>query len=337
MTTERAVNERPQTLSGLFTLAKENLKEKGVEQQPPSTSNYLASSQANRRLLDSIFMKPRFLDPVEPDTSFTLFGVKMRVPAFCSALSKPGYLSDDEMEDLVRGMGNAGSLMMLGIGGSELLQSAIDTGTPVVKMVKPYRETELIYKKVRDAESRGCVAVGMDIDHFYGIYRDGKADRAETFAPKQTDEIRQAISLTKLPFIIKGVLSVHDAERAVEIGASAIVVSNHGTGSFDFGVPSVIALPEVVKAVDDRLTVLVDSGFRTGNDIFKGLALGAKAVGFATSVLLASNAGGAVGVEEFIGFVTAELRRTMAICGCPELSVVNRSLLVASPELTPWW
>lgn len=337
MTTERAVNERPQTLSGLFTLAKENLKEKGVEQQPPSTSNYLASSQANRRLLDSIFMKPRFLDPVEPDTSFTLFGVKMRVPAFCSALSKPGYLSDDEMEDLVRGMGNAGSLMMLGIGGSELLQSAIDTGTPVVKMVKPYRETELIYKKVRDAESRGCVAVGMDIDHFYGIYRDGKADRAETFAPKQTDEVRQAISLTKLPFIIKGVLSVHDAERAVEIGASAIVVSNHGTGSFDFGVPSVIALPEVVKAVDDRLTVLVDSGFRTGNDIFKGLALGAKAVGFATSVLLASNAGGAVGVEEFIGFVTAELRRTMAICGCPELSVVNRSLLVASPELTPWW
>jgi len=337
MTTERAVNERPQTLSGLFTLAKENLKEKGVERQPPSTSNYLASSQANRRLLDSIFMKPRFLDPVESDTSFTLFGVKMRVPAFCSALSKPGYLSDDEMEDLVRGMGNAGSLMMLGIGGSELLQSAIDTGTPVVKMVKPYRETELIYKKVRDAESRGCVAVGMDIDHFYGIYRDGKADRAETFAPKQTDEVRQAISLTKLPFIIKGVLSVHDAERAVEIGASAIVVSNHGTGSFDFGVPSVIALPEVVRAVDDRLTVLVDSGFRTGNDIFKGLALGAKAVGFATSVLLASSAGGAVGVEEFIGFVTAELRRTMAICGCPELSVVNRSLLVASPELTPWW
>lgn len=101
--------------------------------------------------------------------------------------------------------------------------------------------------------------------------------------------------------------------------------------------PSVIALSEVVKAVDGRLTVLVDSGFRTGNDIFKGLALGAKAVGFATSALLASSAGGAIGVEEFSGFVTAELRRTMAICGCPEFSVVNRSLLVVSPELTPWW
>ncbi len=337
MTTEKAATERPQTLSGLFSLAKENLKEKGVERQLPSASNYLASSQANRRLLDSIFMKPKFLDPVEPETSFTLFGVKIRVPAFCSALSKPDYLSDDDMADLIRGMGNAGSMMMLGIGSSELLQTAIDTGTPVVKMVKPYRETELIYKKVRDAESRGCVAVGIDIDHFYGIYRDGKADRAEIFAPKQIDEVRQAISLTKLPFIIKGVLSVRDAERAIEIGASAIIVSNHGTGSFDFGVPSVMALPEVVKAVGDRLTVLVDSGFRTGNDIFKGLALGAQAVGFATSVLMAAGAGGADGVEQFIGFIAAELKRTMAICGCPDPSAINRSLLVASPELTSWW
>ncbi|MEE8413382.1 MAG: alpha-hydroxy-acid oxidizing protein, partial [Dehalococcoidales bacterium] len=93
----------------------------------------------------------------------------------------------------------------------------------------------------------------------------------------------------------------------------------------------------VVKAVGNRLTVLVDSGFRTGNDTFKGLALGAKAVGFATSVLLASGAGGAIGVEEFIGFVTDELRRTMAICGCPDTSAIDRSLLVASPALTPWW
>jgi len=336
MAEEKAVKQL-ETLTELFTLAKENLKVKGVEGQLPSASNYLASSQANRRLLDSIFMKPRFLDPVEPDTDCTLFGVKMRVPAFCSALSKPGYLSDDEMTDLVRGMGNAGSIMMLGIGGSELLQSAIDTGTPVAKMVKPYRETELIYKKVKDAESRGCVAVGIDIDHFYGIYRDGRSMRAETFAPKPTEEIRQAISLTKLPFIIKGVLSISDAEKAIELGTSAVIVSNHGTGSFDFGVPSVVTLPEVVEAVGEHVTVLVDSGFRTGNDVFKGLALGAKAVGFATSVLMASNAGGAAGVEQFIGFVTAELKRTMSICGCPDLSAISRSLLVTSPELTPWW
>ncbi len=337
MTQEKVAIERPQTLSELFTLARENLKQKGVERQLPSESNYRASAQANRELLDSIFIETRFLDPVEPDTSLTLFGEKLKTPTFCSALSKPNYMTDSDMIDLVRGIGRAGSMMMLGIGGSELLQSAIDTGVPVVKMVKPYRETELIYKKVRDAESRGCVAVGMDIDHFYGTFLDGKATRTEIFAPKQTDQVRQAISETKLPFILKGVLSVRDAERAIEIGASAIVVSNHGWGAFDFGVPSIVALPEVVKAVGSRLTVLVDSGFRTGNDIFKGLALGAQGIGFTNPVLLAAGAGGADGVEQLIGFVTNELKRSMAISGCPDLSAIDRSLLVVSPKLTPWW
>ncbi|MEK7353232.1 MAG: alpha-hydroxy acid oxidase [Chloroflexota bacterium] len=337
MTTEKVEIKKPQTMSELFNLAKENLKAKGLERQAPSASNYQASSQLNRKLLDSIFMEPRYLEPVESDTSLTLFGVKMKTPAFCSALSKPGHLSDEEMTDLVRGMGKAGSMMMLGIGGSELLQSAIDTGTPVVKMVKPYRDTDLIYKKVNDAASRGCVAVGMDIDHFYGSFRDGGGRMTDTFAPKKTAEIRQAISATKLPFIIKGVLSIEDARRAAEIGASAIIVSNHGWGAFDFGVPAIVALPKIVKAVEGQLTVLVDSGFRTGNDAFKALALGAKGVGFATSIVSAASAGGAEGVEQFIGFINAELKRTMAICGCANLSAIDRSLLVASPELRPWW
>ncbi len=82
---------------------------------------------------------------------------------------------------------------------------------------------------------------------------------------------------------------------------------------------------------------LVDSGFRTGNDIFKGLALGAQGIGFTNPVLLAAGAGGADGVEQLIGFVTDELKRSMAISGCPDLSAIDRSLLIASPKLTPWW
>jgi len=330
-------NEKPQSLSELLTLGRDRLKEKGMEQALPSASNYLASSEANRRLLDSVFMEPKFLDPIKADTGLTLFGVKMKTPAFCSAVSKPAYLSDDEMVDLVRGIGKAGSMMMVGIGGSEILESAIDTGTPVVKVVKPYRDTELIYSKVKDADSRGCVAVGMDIDHFYGIYREGRTRMTDTFAPKQTEEIKQAISLTKLPFLIKGVLSITDAERAAEIGASAIIVSNHGWGAFDFGVPVAVALPKVAEAAGSRLTILADSGFRSGNDVFKALALGAQGIGFATSILMAVAAEGAEGVEQFLDFITGELRRTMEICGCSELSVIDKSLLVASPELTPWW
>ncbi len=335
MTLEKTA-ERPATITGLFNQARENLKQRGVERPLPSQSNYLASAQENRELLDSIFIESRLLDPVTPDTSTALFGAKLKTPAFCSAVGRPDYLTDEDMVEVVRGMGKAGSLMMLGIGGSDLLQAAIDTGTPVVKMVKPYRNTDLIYQKVRDAEERGCLAVGMDIDHFYGVYRDGKADRTEIFAPKQTADIVQAISSTRLPFIIKGVLGVQDAVKAVQIGASAIVVSNHGWGAFDFGIPSIVALPRIAAAVGSRVTVLVDSGFRTGNDVFKALALGAKGVGLATSVLAAAGAG-AEGVEQLIGFITDELKRTMAIAGCPSLAAIGQPLLVTSPRVAPWW
>ncbi|MEK7354360.1 MAG: alpha-hydroxy acid oxidase [Chloroflexota bacterium] len=336
MTQDKAPKARPQTLSDLFNLAKENLKQRGVERQVPSSSNYQASAQTNSKLLDSIFMEPRFMDPVKPDTSLTLFGVKMKTPAFCSAMSKPEFFSDKEMIAVVRGMGNAGSLMTLATVDSKLLQSAIDTGTPVVNMVKPYRDTDLIYKEVHDSESRGCVAVGTDIDHFYGTYRDGRPGRTDNLAPKQTDELRQVIASTKLPFIIKGILSVEDAKKAVEMGAAAVVVSNHGWGAFDFGVPAVVALPKVAKVIGKQTTVLVD-GLRTGNDVFKALALGAKGVGFANSIVMAASAGGAEGVQQFIGFITGELQRTMAICGCPRLAAIDRSLLVVSPEIKPWW
>jgi hypothetical protein len=221
---------------------------------------------------------------------------------------------------------------MLGIGGSAELQGAIDTGAPVVKVVKPYRRTELIHEKVRDAESRGCVAVGMDIDHFYGVLRATGIDMAETFGPQQTDELRQLISESRLPFIIKGVLSVSDAEKAADLGASAVLVSNHGSGAFDFTIPSMLALPEIVECVGGKLTVLVDTGFETGNDVFKALASGAKAVGLANPMLLALAADGPSGVGLLINLITAELQRNMKATGCPDLSSIQNVTISQVPS-----
>jgi isopentenyl diphosphate isomerase/L-lactate dehydrogenase-like FMN-dependent dehydrogenase len=200
-------------------------------------------------------------------------------------------------------------------------------------MVKPYRRTELIFEKVRDAEERGCVAVGMDIDHFYGRLDGDRVERTELFGPQPTEELRQLISQAKLPFIIKGVLSISDAKKAVQLGASAIVVSNHGSGSIDFTVPAMIALPPIVDSVGDKLTVLVDTGFKTGNDVLKALAFGAKGIGFAGSMLLAWGADGSDGVELLINQITAELRRTMAATGCSNLSAINRSIIAQMPPI----
>ncbi len=320
------------TVSQIYAKGKENLKKKGVDWVYPPGGRVGPPVSANRKYLDSLFVETKFFDPVEVDTSFAIFGVKLKTPVFCSAISRLDYMTETSIAEIAKGIAKAGSLIILGIGGSPELQSAIDTGAPVVKMVKPYRRTELIYEKVRDAESRGCVAVGMDIDHFYGrLGASREVARTELFGPQRTEELRQVISQTKMPFIVKGVLSVTDAEKAAQLGASAIVVSNHGSGSLEFSVPSMIVLPKIVEVVGGRLTVLIDTGFDTGNDVFKAIALGAKEVGFASPMILAWAADGSQGVEMLVNQLTAELRRTMAATGCPNLSAINRSIIVRLP------
>ncbi len=322
------MSEELLSISQIYTRGKENLERLGQKRRFPPDSVTGASVAANRKFLDSLFFETKFFESVEADTSLELFGVKLKTPVFSSPMgSAVNQISSTMLNDITRGVGSAGSLMMIGIGGSADLQQAIDTGTPVVKIVKPYRRTELIFEKVRDAESRGCVAVGMDIDHSYGRLRDDGVDRAELFGPQSTEVLKQVVAQTRLPFIVKGVLSVHDAQKAVEIGAAAVIVSNHGYAAFDCTVPSMVALPRIVESVGDKLTVLIDTGFKTGNDVLKALAFGARAVGFANSMLLAWGADGTHGVETLIKQITAELRRTMSAAGCANLAAVNRAII----------
>lgn len=327
------MEEKPLSISEIYARGRENLSQRGWTRRFPPQSSIGAQVEANRKYLDSMFFEPSFFDPVDADTSLSIFGVRLKAPLFCSPISRVEDMSEADLIDIARGVGSAGGMMMLGIGGSRELQEAIDTGAPVVKIVKPYRNTELIYEKVRESESRGCVAVGMDIDHFYGVLQKGDlVARTETFGPQRTEELRQLISQAKLPFIIKGVLSVRDAEKAVQLGASAIMVSNHGYAAIDFTVPSMIALPKIADAVGDKVTVMVDTGFQTGNDVLKALAFGARAVGFGAPILIAMGAEGASGVHLLLDRIAEELHRTMAATGCPNLSAVNRSIIVQTPS-----
>jgi 4-hydroxymandelate oxidase len=321
------------SISEIYAKGKESLEKNGVKWKAPPDSTLGNHLWANRGYLDSLFFVPRFLDPVEPDTSCTIFDVKLKAPIFCSPISKAPFMTNTALVEIARGVKEAGAMMMLGIGGSTDLQKVIDTGAPVVKMVKPYRQTNLIFEKVREAEKVGCVAVGMDIDHFYGRLVVDKPGRTDVFAPQTTDIIQQAISETKLPFIIKGVLSVADAAKAVGMGASSIVVSNHGRAAIDHTVPSMVALPQIVQSVGEKVTVLVDTGFKTGNDVLKAMAFGAKAVGFASSLILGWAADSRGGVEVLISQISSELKRTMAATGCPDLSQIDRSIICPMPQI----
>ncbi len=322
------MHEKLLTISEIYAKGIANLKARGVE-WTRAGGGLSPSIVANRKYLDSLFFVTKYFDPVTADTGLNLFGAKLKTPVFCSALSRTPYMDEKALPEIARGIAEAGSFMMLGIGGSQELQAAIETGAPVVKIIKPYRNTDLIFEKLLDAETRGCFAVGMDIDHFYGVQRiNGEIQRTETFGPQKTEIIKQMVSQTKLPFIIKGVLSLADAGKALELGASGIVVSNHGGGSLSFSLPSLYALPEIVAQFGKRMTVLVDSGFETGNDVMKGLALGAKGVGFGSSMTLAWAADGAAGVTMLVNQLTAELKRTMAATGCADLDSIDQSVIV---------
>jgi isopentenyl diphosphate isomerase/L-lactate dehydrogenase-like FMN-dependent dehydrogenase len=147
--------------------------------------------------------------------------------------------------------------------------------------------------------------------------------------PKSLEEIKGFRAATKLPFVIKGVLSVHDARLARdEIGADCLVVSNHGGEAIDYSVPILKILPEIREAVPE-LTILVDSGFKRGTDVLKALALGADGVCIGNWLILAFVAYGAQGVADLIRALTEELQRNMSITGCNTIADIESSIIRA--------
>jgi lactate 2-monooxygenase len=132
---------------------------------------------------------------------------------------------------------------------------------------------------------------------------------------------------TKLPLLLKGILHPDDARRALEAGADGIVVSNHGGRQVDGAIATLDALPAVAAAVDGRVPVLLDSGIRTGADIFKAIALGASAVLIGRSYVYGLAVAGEAGVTEVLDNLRAELDLTLSLAGCGSLAEVGAETL----------
>ncbi|MBW4575281.1 MAG: alpha-hydroxy-acid oxidizing protein [Aphanothece sp. CMT-3BRIN-NPC111] len=138
-------------------------------------------------------------------------------------------------------------------------------------------------------------------------------------------------SLSPLPLVVKGILRGDDAVRAVEHGAKAVIVSNHGGRQLDGAIASIDALREVVIAVGDKAEVLLDGGIRRGTDILKALALGAAAVLVGRPVLWGLAVEGEAGVQHVIELLRDELDLAMALSGCATLQDIDLSLAIRLP------
>jgi len=133
------------------------------------------------------------------------------------------------------------------------------------------------------------------------------------------------------PFAIKGVISVADARRAVDIGATAIMISNHGGRQLDGSRAPLDQLAEIVDAVGDRIEVILDGGIRRGTHVLKALALGAKACSGGRLYLYALTAGGAAGVQRALTLLRDEIVRDMMLMGCKSIKELDRSKIAERP------
>jgi L-lactate dehydrogenase (cytochrome) len=139
------------------------------------------------------------------------------------------------------------------------------------------------------------------------------------------------------PFILKGILDPEDARMALNVGADAIVVSNHGGRQLDGAISSIRALPAIVEAVGDRIEVLFDSGIRSGQDVLKALALGAKGTFIGRAYIYGLGAMGRKGVTRALEVIRKELDTTMALCGRRDVRSLDRDMLLVPRDFAGDW
>lgn len=270
----------------------------------------------------------------EVDTSVELFGKSFSFPIFAAPIGglQQQYgvaLNDEEYSyAIVAGCKKAGTAGFTGDGvKDENYDMPINAISKVegwgIPTIKPWK-TEEVISKVKKAEAAGALAVAMDIDAA-GLAI--LAAAGKPVSPKSVGEIKKIVSSTKLPFIIKGIMTVAGAVKAVEAGAYGIVVSNHGGRVFDHTPATVEVLPEIYKAVGGRIKIFIDGGIRSGIDVMKVLALGADAVLIGRPYGVAAYGGGVEGVELYTRKIGSELKDAMIMTGCSTLKDIDERVI----------
>jgi L-lactate dehydrogenase (cytochrome) len=140
-------------------------------------------------------------------------------------------------------------------------------------------------------------------------------------------DVRELVDLWGGPFALKGVMAADDARRAVDVGATAVVVSNHGGRQLDGAPASIEVLPEIVAAVGDRIEVILDGGIRRGVHILKALAMGAKACSVGRAYLFGLGAGGEKGAIKALDILKTELVGAMKLSGCTDVRNIDQNIV----------
>ena len=274
-----------------------------------------------RMYMDSLLVESRVVGAVRPDTTFCFLSETFSTPVMTAALSHLDLVS------MAAGAKQAGACVSIGMGGNEEMGKVLATGAKVMKIIKPYADEKEILSRLEYAEENGALAVGMDVEH--AVNTDDPDDSVVMgLQMKQPTlaELEKYIRHTKLPFFIKGVLSVQDALRCRDLGAAGLILSHHN-GLTRFAAPPVMVLPEIRKAVGKDLLLIADGGIESGVDAFKALARGADAVTMGKALMGPLKENGADGVAETMRKTTAQLQAMMIRTGTKNLKHMDPSVI----------
>ena len=273
----------------------------------------------------------------EPDTRLTLWGRELTLPVMAAPIGSVGNNLGSDMSDprycevVINGCHKAGTLA--GIGDTakpESLRQGLDQikslGRSVIPFIKPWSLDEVARRMDMVVEA-GCDICGMDVDAA-GLTLLRRLD-----APVSTRTQAELAGFVKLAhdrglkFIVKGIMAVDEARMAADVGADAVLVSNHGGRVLDCTPGTAEVLPAIAAAVGKDTIVLMDGGVRSGVDILKALALGAKAVLICRPVAIAGHGDEENGIPKYFAMLREELSQAMRLTGCADLASITDRIL----------
>ena len=267
----------------------------------------------------------------EPDIGFTFAGRSFSAPVFAAPLGAvdmhygPKYKDQEYNRILVKAAADYGVAALTGDGvNPEIMKSAVQdmraAGGVGIPTIKPWNK-EFVFEKLDIIKENGIFAAAMDVDGAGLPFLKAMNPNAGS---KSVAEMSEIIAYAGRPFIIKGVMTVAGAKKAVEAGAAGIVVSNHG-GRVQGGTPSTAeVLPAIAEAVKGQLTIFVDGGIRSGVDVFRAIALGADAVLIGRPILNMIYGSADEGFKVYMDKIVGELKSTMQMCGAQNLGDITR-------------
>jgi 4-hydroxymandelate oxidase len=315
----------------------------------------LRTLDANRTAFDAWQMRVRrLIDVSKIDTSIELLGQKLPSPIVLAPVGSQQTINPEGELATMRAASVGGHLMIASTVSSSSIGEIRAAGSaPLWFQLYASADQGLMRHLLAAAERAGCLAVALTVDSNTRGNREGERWFSRTStrkgpprmgnlegyagAPRVGDAaLTWAIvdwlrANTRLPILLKGIVTREDAELAVRAHVDGLIVSNHGGRQEESGRGTLECLPEVVAAVDGRMPVLIDGGFRRGTDVFKALALGARAVCVGRPYLYGLGAYGDKGVAKVLAILDSELQRNMQFAGTITIPAITSAYLQRRP------